>query len=157
MKFAKWVKAPGGITPGGTPMYVCSICGGSEHLYGVEYQRRKMVCDECGCVNSYPWEKILDKESETMDRWIPIKKRLPPDKMVCLVCGINGGMRVARAHVVAPLGNVPENCWWTFVGISAYKTIDIVPVYWMPLPGFPEGVKHSNFVKDEEDDGDAGP
>ena len=150
MKFAKWVKIPGGITPGGTPRYACSACGGSEHLYGVEYPKRKMVCDQCGCVNSYPWEKILDEESEIMDRWVPVKERLPADKTACLICGINGGMRVARAHVATPVGNVPRNCWWTFLGVQPLKTIDVTPVYWMPLPGKPAGIKEYGFIKKKE-------
>ena len=56
MKFGKWKELEGGyLTPGGTPIYVCGECGGSEHLHGVEYPRRKMVCDQCGSINSYPW------------------------------------------------------------------------------------------------------
>lgn len=62
-KFGKWKKLEGHyITPGGTPLYVCAQCGGSQHLHGVEFSRRKMVCDDCGCVNSYPWEKTYDEE-----------------------------------------------------------------------------------------------
>ena len=51
-----------GLTPGGTPVYVCSKCGGSEHLHGVEFPKRKLICDECGSVNYYPWERIYDNQ-----------------------------------------------------------------------------------------------
>ena len=65
MKFGKWKELEGGyVTPGGTPIYVCAACGGSEHLHGVEYPRRKMVCDQCGSVNSYPWEKTYDEDGQ---------------------------------------------------------------------------------------------
>ena len=65
MIFGKWQKAMGAyMTPGGTPVYVCSRCGGTEHLYGVEFPERKMVCDDCGSINSYPWEKTIE-ESRT--------------------------------------------------------------------------------------------
>ena len=59
--YGKWEKISSGMTPGGTPMFVCSKCGGSEHLHGVEYPRRKLVCDKCGCVNSYPWESTYEE------------------------------------------------------------------------------------------------
>ena len=62
-KIGRWVKTHGGITPGGTPVYVCGNCGGSEHLHGVEYRKRKVFCDKCGQVNVYPWEEILEDES----------------------------------------------------------------------------------------------
>lgn len=62
IKFGKWVKDTGNyITPGGDPIFVCGCCGGSSHLYGVEFRRRKMICDECGSINSYPWEKTYEE------------------------------------------------------------------------------------------------
>lgn len=68
MKFGKWKELKGGyLTPGGTPIYVCGECGGSEHLHGVEYPRRKMVCDQCGSINSYPWEKTYEEEEAEAD------------------------------------------------------------------------------------------
>ncbi len=55
---SRWVKVTGDfLTPGGTPYFVCGRCGGSGHLYGVEYTKRKILCDDCGCVNIYPWEQ----------------------------------------------------------------------------------------------------
>lgn len=58
MTISRWVKVTGDFTtPGGTPYFVCGQCGGSGHLYGVEYSKRKVLCDGCGCVNIYPWER----------------------------------------------------------------------------------------------------
>ena len=55
---SRWVKVTGDFTtPGGTPYFVCGQCGGSGHLYGMEYNKRKVLCDECGSVNIYPWEQ----------------------------------------------------------------------------------------------------
>lgn len=55
---SRWVKVTGDFTtPGGTPYFVCGQCGGSGHLYGVEYSKRKVLCDGCGSVNIYPWEQ----------------------------------------------------------------------------------------------------
>lgn len=66
-KFGKWQKLSGDwITPGGEPVYVCGKCGGSEHLYGIEFRKRKMVCDECGSINSYPWEETIEQDGEGM-------------------------------------------------------------------------------------------
>ena len=64
MLFGKWNKLNGYITPGGDPVYACSSCGGSEHLYGVEHRKRKQVCDVCGRVNSYPGEEIQDQSDD---------------------------------------------------------------------------------------------
>ena len=62
-KFGKWEKLKGTYcTPGGEPVYVCGFCGGSQHLFGVEFRKRKMVCDRCGAINSYPWEETLEEE-----------------------------------------------------------------------------------------------
>ena len=62
-RFGKWKEVHGYATPGGTPVFVCAQCEGSQHLHGVEYPKRKMICDNCGCINSYPWEKTYDDES----------------------------------------------------------------------------------------------
>lgn len=63
MKFGKWKRREGSyMTPGGTPLYICAECGGSEHLHGAEYPRRKMLCDKCGSINSYPWERTYEEE-----------------------------------------------------------------------------------------------
>lgn len=62
-KVGKWVEPEDSndyVTPGGTPFYVCSFCGGTGHLHGVEYPRRKLICDNCGAVNSYPDEETYD-------------------------------------------------------------------------------------------------
>ena len=53
----------GYTTPGGTPYYECGACGGSGHLHGCEYPRRKVICDNCGRINIYPWEKAYEEKS----------------------------------------------------------------------------------------------
>ena len=64
MTIGKWVKdESGGLTPGGTPVYVCGRCGQSAHLHGVEFSRRKVICDVCGRVNIYPWETAYEQAS----------------------------------------------------------------------------------------------
>lgn len=61
---SRWVKLIGDFTtPGGTPYFVCGRCGGSGHLYGVEYSKRKVMCDGCGSVNIYPWERAHEEET----------------------------------------------------------------------------------------------
>lgn len=62
MNIGRWVKKDmtGYMTPGGTPMYACGKCGGSEHLHGAEYSKRKILCDNCGRVNIYPWESAYE-------------------------------------------------------------------------------------------------
>ena len=60
-RFGKWIEGPGGMTPGGTPYFVCDNCCGGGHLHGVEYPRRMMRCEQCGSINSYPWETIYDE------------------------------------------------------------------------------------------------
>ena len=55
-KEGKWVKVHGCSTAGGDPVYMCSICGKSEHVYGIEHPDRKDVCDNCGSRNYYPGE-----------------------------------------------------------------------------------------------------
>ena len=65
-KIGKWVEPEDiheYVTPGGTPYYQCSLCGGSGHLHGVEYPKRKLICDNCGAVNSYPWERTYEDAS----------------------------------------------------------------------------------------------
>ena len=64
IRLGRWVKAEGNYaTPGGTPVFVCGNCKQSAHLHGVEYSRRKMICDNCGRINIYPWEKSYDESS----------------------------------------------------------------------------------------------
>lgn len=60
----RWKQLKGNFTtPGGTPYYVCGACGGSGHLNGCEYPRRKVICDTCGRINIYPWEKAYEERS----------------------------------------------------------------------------------------------
>ena len=46
-----------------TPIYVCGHCGGSDHMYGPMYPKRKVICDICGRINIYPWEKAHEQGS----------------------------------------------------------------------------------------------
>ena len=65
VKIGRWkpTKHDGGMTPGGTPIYVCGHCGGSAHLNGCEYPKRKIICDKCGRINIYPWEDAHERGS----------------------------------------------------------------------------------------------
>ena len=56
-KEGKWVKAQGYITLGGDPVYKCSECGMSEHIYGIEHPNPMKICENCGSRNFYPWQK----------------------------------------------------------------------------------------------------
>lgn len=63
-RIGRWVKMTGNyLTPGGTPCYVCGACGKSAHLNGVEYTKRKVICDGCGRINIYPWERAYEEGS----------------------------------------------------------------------------------------------
>lgn len=64
-RIGRWVqpKMTGYTTPGGTPYFVCGHCGGSGHLFGVEYSKRKVICDGCGRINIYPWESAHEQGS----------------------------------------------------------------------------------------------
>lgn len=63
-KIGRWVKMNGNcLTPGGTQCYVCGACGESAHLHGVEYPKRKVICDGCGRINIYPWERAYEEGS----------------------------------------------------------------------------------------------
>ena len=63
----------------------------------------------------------------TPDGWISVDERLPEKGSICLVCGKNGGMRVARASYCEPLD------LWTVVGTGKpFKA-----AYWMELPSPP--------------------
>ena len=64
-RFGKWKRIPAGMTPGGTPMYACAECGGTEHLYGTEYPQRYVICEQCGSINTYPYEVTIDEYRET--------------------------------------------------------------------------------------------
>lgn len=62
-KLSRWRQERGGLTPGGTPFYVCGLCGNTGHLHGVEYPKRKMICDVCGAINIYPYERAYEEGS----------------------------------------------------------------------------------------------
>ena len=56
-KEGRWVEVSGYMTPGGDPVYICSVCGKSEHVHGVEHPESRLMCHFCGSRNFYPWEK----------------------------------------------------------------------------------------------------
>ena len=56
----RWKQIDVGMSPGGTPGFVCSRCGGTEHLHGAEFPKRPPYCIECGAINFYPWEKLYE-------------------------------------------------------------------------------------------------
>ena len=64
----RWKKHEGGgfTTPGGDPVWECSVCGGDTHVMGVEtthnWHRR---CKDCGSINRYPWELTTRSGDET--------------------------------------------------------------------------------------------
>lgn len=53
----KWIEVYGYITAGGDPVYKCSNCGCSEHVYGIEHSDKQTECKACGSINTYPGEK----------------------------------------------------------------------------------------------------
>lgn len=64
LKIGKWKHVRGNfLTPGGTPYYECGSCGGSGHLHGVEFPKRKVICDNCGRINIYPYESASEETS----------------------------------------------------------------------------------------------
>lgn len=69
--------------------------------------------------------KCLPTEKKASE-WIPISLdgELPEEEQICLVCGKNGGMCVAR---FCERGN---RLLWTKTGTGKF----VYPVAWMPLP-----------------------
>lgn len=64
LRIGRWVKSESeGVTPGGTSIFECGACGGSNHLHGAEYPNRKVICDNCGRINIYPWEKAYEQDN----------------------------------------------------------------------------------------------
>ena len=55
-KTGRWVKVGGFVTPGGDPVWKCSVCGKGMHVYGVEYgsyganisDGQWVACPNCG-------------------------------------------------------------------------------------------------------------
>ena len=63
-RIGKWKQVKiGYASPGGTPIFACGACGGSEHLHGAEYPKKKVLCDNCGRINIYPWERAHEQGS----------------------------------------------------------------------------------------------
>lgn len=63
VRIGRWKQVYGYVTPGGDPVFGCGNCGGSEHCHGVEHPKKKLICDNCGSINLYPWEKSYDETS----------------------------------------------------------------------------------------------
>ena len=60
----RWKRDPDAYaSPGGTPIYICGNCGESAHAYGAAFPRRKVICDNCGRTNIYPWEPAHEQGS----------------------------------------------------------------------------------------------
>lgn len=51
--FGEWQRVHGYVTPGGDPLWCCPRCKKSEHVYGIEHNKAKFMCDNCGCINLY--------------------------------------------------------------------------------------------------------
>lgn len=56
--------------------------------------------------------------------WIPCSEKLPEVGTVCLACGRNRGIYVAR------LDYDVNRYYWTWLGV----TREVKPIAWMPLP-----------------------
>lgn len=59
-RFGKWKRM---ASDGQTTHYACGGCGGSEHLHGAGWPKRKMICDNCGRINIYPHETASEETS----------------------------------------------------------------------------------------------
>lgn len=70
------------------------------------------------------YAKSIINRCPSAQQWIPMTERLPNMDDICLVCGKNGGMYVARFWTN---GNL---ILWTKTGTGKF----VNPVAWMPLP-----------------------
>ena len=55
-----WVKdnSHNWITPGGDPVWICPVCGGGWHVYGIENPRKQSECKDCGAkIEGYEYDK----------------------------------------------------------------------------------------------------
>ena len=54
----EWEKIPG-KSDDGDPVYRCSKCGGTIHVYGVEHRHNyNIICGNCGTFNIYGFEDV---------------------------------------------------------------------------------------------------
>lgn len=122
--FGRWRQMHGFITPGGTPLFVCDRCGGSEHLHGVEYPKRKMVCDQCGSINVYPWEKTYDEESQPKPSHTQSPELIALKRIVYQYCTVHGDNGLVFDHQFKSAG---ENAF----NVLGIKQNDPVPDEWL--------------------------
>ena len=62
-KTGKWIQVHGYCTPGGDPVWKCSVCGKGEHVYGIEHgtygadisDGQWVACPNCGSINETEW------------------------------------------------------------------------------------------------------
>jgi len=71
MKAHVWKHVPGYVTAGGDSVYACPVCGGTEHVHGVEHPDGKDKCEVCGTKLSYYSEKTSMGQTIT----VKIKRR----------------------------------------------------------------------------------
>lgn len=79
--------------------------------------------------NSYSYlfnqvDTMPESKEDTEPHWIPVEQELPEQDQICLVCGKNGGIYVARFWRNESL------VLWTKTGTGKF----VNAVAWMPLP-----------------------
>lgn len=114
----RWKQIPAGMTPGGTPMYVCANCGKSEHLYGVEFPRRKVLCKECGSLNFYPWEKVEDIDMEKVSDGCHTFESLYHQRAVLFATIVNQNQDKAWKSYKHEDGELCFGGGWFIVGVD---------------------------------------
>ena len=56
------------LTPGGDPVYICSVCKEGRHVYGIETPRQCDKCPNCGSRNIYTnikWHGVVHHENKS--------------------------------------------------------------------------------------------
>lgn len=60
-----WIKVSGFVTPGGDPVWQCSVCGKGRHVYGIEAStynsdvsdHQWVACPNCGSLMEEQWDE----------------------------------------------------------------------------------------------------